>query len=238
MAVRKKQAAAGGGAPEWMVTYGDLVTLLLTFFVLLLTFMEPKEEDLVQQLLEALRMEFGYQGGIRSLPTEDDMPVRTLPMAQVLMVPVEPENLSPTQEDGPRGDDTTVTNIRKPEYFDKGGKFLFAELSAALSEIERRRLIEYADKLRGYTTMIEVRGHCNKRPTEGTDYSDHYQLSYARAREVADVLLGQGIDPRRILIMVAGTARPITRTAYSIDDREKNDLVEILQKDRTFSEFD
>ena len=28
----------GGGAPEWMVTYSDCMTLLLTFFVLLLTF--------------------------------------------------------------------------------------------------------------------------------------------------------------------------------------------------------
>lgn len=236
MAIKKKETPAGG-APEWLVTYGDMVTLLLTFFVLLLTFMEPKQEDLVQQLMDSLRMEFGYQGGIRSLPTDDDMPVHNLPIAQVLQVPVQPENLSPTREDGPQGDDSTVTNIRKPEYFDKGGKFLFPELSAKLPEIERKRLVAYADKLRGYTTMIEVRGHCNKRPTDGTEFADHYALCYARARAVTDVLLAEGIDPRRILIMVAGTARPITRTAYSIDDREKNDLVEILQRDRTFSEF-
>ncbi len=32
---RKKQEEGGGGAPEWMTTYSDLVTLLLTFFILL-----------------------------------------------------------------------------------------------------------------------------------------------------------------------------------------------------------
>ncbi|MGD2174217.1 MAG: flagellar motor protein MotB [Candidatus Brocadiaceae bacterium] len=35
----------GGGAPAWMLTYGDSVTLLLTFFVMLLTFSTPNKED-------------------------------------------------------------------------------------------------------------------------------------------------------------------------------------------------
>ena len=36
---KKKQAEeAAGGAPEWMVTFSDCMTLLLTFFVLLLSF--------------------------------------------------------------------------------------------------------------------------------------------------------------------------------------------------------
>jgi len=38
----------GGGAPMWMVTYGDSITLLLTFFVLLLTFSTPNKEGLAR----------------------------------------------------------------------------------------------------------------------------------------------------------------------------------------------
>jgi len=39
MAKKKKQASgSAGGAPEWMVTFSDCMTLLLTFFVLLLSF--------------------------------------------------------------------------------------------------------------------------------------------------------------------------------------------------------
>ncbi len=40
-----EEDAAPKGAPTWMVTYGDTVTLLLTFFVLLLTFSTPNTED-------------------------------------------------------------------------------------------------------------------------------------------------------------------------------------------------
>jgi len=35
---RQKEEDDGGGAPEWMVTFSDCMTLLLTFFVLLLSF--------------------------------------------------------------------------------------------------------------------------------------------------------------------------------------------------------
>ena len=35
----------GGGSPMWMVTYGDAITLLLTFFLMLLTFSTPNEEQ-------------------------------------------------------------------------------------------------------------------------------------------------------------------------------------------------
>ncbi|MHC4480783.1 MAG: flagellar motor protein MotB [Planctomycetota bacterium] len=44
-----------GGAPAWMMTYGDSVTLLLTFFVLLLTFSTPNEEHFQQFTLGLLR---------------------------------------------------------------------------------------------------------------------------------------------------------------------------------------
>lgn len=234
---KKKKEEGGGGAPEWMVTYGDMVTLLLTFFVLLLTFMEPKEEDLVQQLMQALREEFGYEGGARQIPSDDTEAIKNVPLQQILQIPIHPEDLSPTDEDGPRGQQNTVTNIRNREYFAKGGRVMFPELSAEMPAEERARLAEYAEKLRGHTTMIEIRGHSSKRPVDGSGFSDHYSLSYARARAVLEVLLEAGIDERRTLIMAAGTSRPVTRRAYNMHERERNDLVELLQRDRTFSEF-
>jgi chemotaxis protein MotB len=44
----QEEEQQGGGAPMWMVTYGDSVTLLLTFFVLLLTFSTPNEDQYLQ----------------------------------------------------------------------------------------------------------------------------------------------------------------------------------------------
>ena len=50
------------GAPDWMVTYGDLMTLLLCFFVLLFSFssMETKK---FESLKESMRGAFGVLKG-------------------------------------------------------------------------------------------------------------------------------------------------------------------------------
>ena len=237
MALARRKQQAPAGAPEWMVTYGDMVTLLLTFFVLLLTFMEPKEKDLVMQLMQMLRQEFGYQGGVRFLPTDPVELPKNVPLQTVLQIPIYPNDQSPTNEEGPRAKQHKVTNIREPDFYQKGGKVLFAELSAELSAEQHATIAEYAQRLRGMTFIIELRGHCSKRPVDGTEFRDHRDLSIQRARAVEQVFIDEGIDPRRIWVMGAGTSRPVTRDAYNTADREKNDLVEILQIDQSYDEF-
>jgi len=238
MAIKKAAKASGGGAPEWMVTYGDMVTLLLTFFVLLFTFMKPKEEEHIMQMLEALRQQFGYRGGDMTLPTDEVFVPKNMPWMTVLQIPIFPHNLSPTEDEGLRAQRPKVTSIREAEYFEKGGRVMFRELSADLTPTDRAALAEYAKTLRGHTFLIEVRGHTSKRPVRGTPFRDHFDLAYRRARAVADVLVAEGVEPQRILITSAGTARPVTRRAYDPDQRERNDLVEILQLDQTVDDFD
>ena len=45
MARKKKVDEAPAGAPLWMATFGDLMSLLLTFFVLLISFSTIAEHD-------------------------------------------------------------------------------------------------------------------------------------------------------------------------------------------------
>ncbi|MHC4155021.1 MAG: flagellar motor protein MotB [Planctomycetota bacterium] len=65
MAHLRKRAEAddGGGAPEWMLTFSDCMTLLLTFFVLLLSFSSFDEEA-----FHKLKSIFG--GGMPSMRAE------------------------------------------------------------------------------------------------------------------------------------------------------------------------
>lgn len=50
------------GAPEWMVTYTDLMSLLMVFFILLLTFSTPRAEKLFE-LQGSLGGSFGFVSG-------------------------------------------------------------------------------------------------------------------------------------------------------------------------------
>ena len=47
----KKKNKGGGGAPEWMVTFGDMMSLLLCFFVILVSMSEMKQDQKFQEVM-------------------------------------------------------------------------------------------------------------------------------------------------------------------------------------------
>lgn len=235
MAVKKKQAQATG-APEWMVTYGDMVTLLLTFFVLLLAMSEIKQNQRMMDFMQAVREAFGYVGGIQHLPTDEVIVPKNYDDMSFLILPIYPDNLGRTNEEGAKGKQDLVTTIRPGKEYQPGGRFHFEELSAELSPEEAERVAEYARDLRGFSTVIEIRGHCNKRPVEGSPFVDHMDLSLQRARAVERIMLVNGIDAQRIRVVGAGTTHPITRSTADINLRSRNDIVELIQIDQTIAD--
>jgi chemotaxis protein MotB len=237
MAVKKRKAAAAEGAPAWMLTYGDMVTLLLTFFVLLLAMSETEQNQKMMDFMQAVREAFGYTGGSQHLPTEEVLIPKNVDAMTLLILPVHPDDFGYTSDEGPQGKRDRVTSIRPDNYYQPGGRFRFAELCAELSETETLRLAGYAGQLRGHTTLIEVRGYCSKRPVDGTDFADHMDLSIQRARAAANILIENGINPQRILVVGAGTAQPLTPSSSDAGRRNRNDVVELIQIDKTVDEF-
>ncbi|MCC7407982.1 MAG: flagellar motor protein MotB, partial [Phycisphaeraceae bacterium] len=59
----RKPAAPPAGAPEWVLTYGDMMSLLLCFFIMLVALSEIKEEDKFKAIATEIQKAFGIQGG-------------------------------------------------------------------------------------------------------------------------------------------------------------------------------
>ena len=59
----KKCKCAPPGAPAWVMTYGDMMTLLLTFFIMLVALSEIKKEDQFRAIVKAVKKAFGMKGG-------------------------------------------------------------------------------------------------------------------------------------------------------------------------------
>lgn len=76
MAREKKQPEpeVEAGAPEWMVTFSDCMTLLLTFFVLLISFSSFGKNEKIRELGSVFKSEFSI--GIQS---KEDVESFTLP---------------------------------------------------------------------------------------------------------------------------------------------------------------
>ncbi len=232
MALKKKEATVMGGAPLWMVTYGDMVTLLLAFFVMLLAMSEVKKDSRFVDFMQAIKEAFGYVGGMGQTPLEEVEVPKNVPLALMLKIPIRPEDFSESEDPGLRGVYHSVTNVRRGDRFESGGKLHFDPLSAELTFLHEVRLKEFADKLRGVNTQIEITGHCSRLPVDGTNFEDHLDLAYRRAKSVYGALVRNGIAKERIILKSAGINQPVARQAYTPSDREQNDLVEILQINR------
>ncbi|MGD8452396.1 MAG: flagellar motor protein MotB [Phycisphaerae bacterium] len=236
MAIAKKEKHQEG-APAWLVTYGDMVTLMLTFFVMLLAMSEVKKEDHFLEFMQAIREAFGYQGGMRQTQYEEVLSPKNINFTEMLVIPIEPHDFSRSRQRGLQGRDKTVRSRQPDDVYVVGGGIQFASLSAELEPTEAASLEQFAEQLRGHNTMVRITGHCSRRPVDGTPFRDHMDLAYQRARAVREQLVTLGIDAGRLVIEVAGTNEPEASQAYTEEIRRRNDLVEILQVNRRVDEF-
>ncbi|MEM7681085.1 MAG: flagellar motor protein MotB [Planctomycetota bacterium] len=228
---KRKCKCPPAGAPEWMVTYGDMVTLLLCFFVLIVSFSEIKKEDEFEAVVEEIQKAFGMRGGGGKIPTPDD-PALSLIQTQetVNFQQMKTEGKSNAPDPGQDGPESRVTRIRPGLLFAVGGQVLFEPASAELTERARFQLSGLADsaELRGTQNVIEVHGHAGRtelsmRPSD-TTYPDLDSLSYARAHNVKMFLIGDqvGLDPERIRLVANADREPIDPRAYGGEGLRRN----------------
>jgi len=228
-----------GGIPEWVVTFGDMMTLLLCFFVLLAAFSELKKEHEYQRVITAVKEAFGYSGGVGTLPI-DDPPLRSMiESLQELARKQMAENVvSQSSDPGLRGKETTVTRVHEGLKFTVGGSQMFEPASATLHEAAKPELERIARLLMGKRFKIEIRGHAaGKQLPQGSPFSDLTDLSYYRAKAVHDFLIDSGgLDPLVLRITAAGDTEPVVPRAYTPETQAVNRRVEIIQTEAEVEE--
>ncbi|MHC4067494.1 MAG: OmpA/MotB family protein [Planctomycetota bacterium] len=234
----KKKHKASAGAPAWMVTYGDMMTLLLCFFVLLVAMSEIKQEDKFLQVVESLRHAFGYETTLETAPG-DVTPVNALIRElQTIIIPPNETYQGDADEEGIDGRVHKVTDVRDGIEIVVGGRIAFDRFSAVLKPKAEERITRVAEKIRGKNTKIIVRGHATAEPLpEDSLYPGPMDLSYARARAVADVLTRSGVRGARVRIEANGDREPINSQAYTEERRAVNRRVEIIVTEALLQEY-
>ena len=102
------------GAPRWVVTFGDLMSLLMCFFVLLLSFAEL---DVLKykQIAGAMKLAFGVQRDVKAM----EIPKGTSVIAQQYS-PGKPTKVTPLEIMREKTTDDTKTNL---DFADTEKKF-------------------------------------------------------------------------------------------------------------------
>jgi chemotaxis protein MotB len=245
------QTSSEGGAPEWMVSYADMITIVLAFFVVLYATTsgmgksdrghdnastEAKREANSDQKSESQReMEEKLNKVIASL-NERFGPSWTLSNCWA-GGPVASKSRSDGKEDkyirGFRGGQVggnsvaTLTVTKSSEYTVPGGRIFFGEFSADIDSSQIKELNLVSEDLAGKSQKIEIRGHASRRPLpKNSPYKNHWELAFARCVSVADYLSAHGVDSRRMRFSVSSDNEP-SEAVIDPPFGERNSRVEI-----------
>ncbi|MFG0292974.1 MAG: flagellar motor protein MotB [Phycisphaerales bacterium JB065] len=236
----KKKKKEEPGVPEWVVTYGDMMSLLLCFFILLAAFSELKKEHEYQRVITAVKEAFGFSGGVGVMPT-DDPPLRSMLqlMEELAQKSQSESKVSESDTRGVSGKQTKVTKVQEGMMFTIGGHLTFAPGSAVLREEAKTELLRVAKLLKGRRNKISVRGHTSSKVLSAdSQFRDLMDLSYYRAKVVAEFLITEGqLDREVIVIEARGDTEPLVLRQYNPEAQTLNRRVEIIMTEVMVEDF-
>ncbi len=218
--------------PSWLTTFGDLMALLLTFFVLLLSMSTTKKEDF-QNAMGSIQGALGLLEGEPILTSPVKMHVPNIKGDEIEDRPSLSEALKAIMEDvDAEGQPEKVEviqgtkglTIRIPD------NALFASGKADLKPEMLSKLGLIGGALATLKNEITIEGHTDNRPINNEEFKNNHWLSNARALEVLDLFINEvGIDPGRLSAVGHGEFKPVDPNADNDlpENRAKNRRVEI-----------
>ena len=220
------------GAPAWVVTFGDLMSLLLCFFVLLLSFSEM-DRARYRVVSGSVKNAFGIQKkkpvfdspkGSKMIAREFDQAILLTKIEEVVKEIIKELNDEYEELKGfveVEAEENKVTiRMMGEATFDTGKADLRSNFLPLLLKIG-----EVLAKTRG---EIIIAGHTDNVPLAGGLFGSNLGLSMARAGSVAEFLLRSStIDPKRLSTMGFGEYRPLASNDTT-GGRQKNRRVEIV----------
>ncbi len=235
MAKKCKQEECPKCLPGWLAAFGDLMSLLLCFFVLLLS-MSSMDAKKVQEALGSLAgalsvLEGGTKTEVSRLRQQMATPIeskdetaqklKTLKRSIIEMNEMikSGANTETTLEEG---EDGFMIRLPAKLLFSKGSDKI--ENDDALLFLKRISLI--IDKL-PKDIRINVIGHTDQSSeVEGGIFKDNWMLSAARAIAVTKELIKDGVDPKLLTACGKAGYDPIA-TNLTETGKERNRRVEL-----------
>lgn len=228
------------GAPRWMATFADLVTLLMCFFVLLFS-MSSTQQESFKELIKSLKSALGVQQ-VPEAGTREGLTMHQVPEK------ADPEEAEAVDEAGGMVQneiDDIVSDVRELIMFNQLGGMvkvegdetgavitisdviLFPAGSATMSGQGLRIMKKIANVLSQFRYHIKIAGHTDTTPIRTALYPSNWELSADRACEVVRFLTSQGINPQMMSAVGYSEYHPIA-TNDTNEGRSQNRRVEII----------
>ncbi len=225
------------GVPEWVVTYGDMMSLLLTFFIMLVSLSEVVADQKFRAMMQSFHEYFGYTSG-PTTPPGKNFPLNSImpKMDQLGSFTDEDTGEGGVKIESAEGQDVLVYRTREGTPLRIGDPVHFRVGEVELPRSELAKLKVVAEELAGKPNKIDVRSHASPDPLpQNGKIQNKVRLTYERAREIRRVLEDMGIAPDRLRLSAFGDTQPMQESG----DRTtiNHDRVELIVLDAFADEF-
>lgn len=236
----RKSRDEGGGGQEWMNTYSDLVTLLMTFFVLLFS-MSSVNAEKWEMLVSALSNKdanttqvvvnnpgstgdapLENQGGGDTMVPGDPSEIKDFTdLFAVLQQYVKEKGLEQSIEVSKNGENVVYIRFKNNIFFQPDKSDLKTEATEILDYVG-----ECLNAVEEQIRIISINGHTADVGNEHYAVSD-WMLSSARAGQVADYLdMRMDIEPTKLRPMGYGKNYPVADNSTD-EGRQQNRRVDM-----------
>lgn len=251
MSKKKKKHAEHEHADErWLLTYADMITLLLALFIVLFS-MSTLDVKLFMELKESLSQSFKGEvieqpgqitDGATSVlqPTEARTAIRTKtpdPVNDItrqqqqsqqdrqdIMAAVKASGLRMNTDTG----DVKVEMTQRGIVISLTGDTFFDSGSAAIKSAMIAPLTKLAKVLGKQHHQLSIEGHTDGQPISTLQYPDNLALSTARSEAIWRFLARQGLDPALMGAAGFGEYRPKVKPSFPRQNMPQNRRVEIV----------
>ncbi|MDR2642071.1 MAG: OmpA family protein [Planctomycetaceae bacterium] len=214
------------GVPLWIVSFGDMMSLLLTFFILLFS-MSTLEIPKIAAAIESLNAGFGFHGDGQS--TNFEVVKRRI---QQMMKKQGDRRPITTQIKPPiSAEPGESIRVKLPIVIQEAtlGFFIWFEFNSdELTEQAKLNLSHVKNEFIGSSYVIIIKGHAGA--SENQSYRSVFTLAFTRANNVRNYLITLGLPEERLHVNVVGSFDPIDRSVlpFELEPRMANSVVQIV----------
>ncbi len=217
------------GAPAWIVTFADLMSLLLTFFVLLLSFSNTeivKFRTMAGSVRNALglKSEFDLSDiptGSKLLPYQDPKEGHGQAVEEIV------RHLSQIIEENGMEKNGSAKITKHGVILQRKGDLLFESGQATIKPKALPILEGLARYISKTSRDVDVLGHTDNRPIGTAVFPSNWELSAARAGRAVRYLAEQGVPAQRLRAIGQADSVPVASNATQVG-RAANRRVEFV----------
>jgi chemotaxis protein MotB len=226
MSKKRHEEEHAGNHERWLLTYADLITLLMIFFVVMYSMSQvdkAKFESVAAQLSIVMgggsivsQADSGSKGILEDMPapSESEMDVAQEKLEEYIQ-----ENGLGQMARVYRDERGMIVSLNEGLLFDSGSAGLDKDSQAVLSKI--------ANAIKGLPNYVRVEGFTDNVPIKTSQFASNWELASQRAINVSKLMIDSGLIPERLSTVSYGEYRPMFAND-SDENKRRNRRVDII----------